>query len=52
MLISQTALVALKVAEEAGDPPINPWFIGGGMFAILLFLLLGLVFFGGGRDHT
>ena len=53
MLISQTALVALKVAEEAaGDPPINPWIIGGGMFGILALLLLGLVLFGGGRDHT
>ena len=50
--ISQAALVLVRAAEEHGDPAVNPWFIGGGVLAFLLFLLLGLVWFGGGRDHS
>ena len=52
MQISLTALAVLQAAEEHGEPAVNPWFIGGGALAILLFLLLGLVLFGGGRDHS
>jgi hypothetical protein len=52
MQISQTALAVLQAAEENGDPAVSPWFIGGGMLAILVLLHIGLVLFGGGRDHT
>lgn len=52
MQISLTALAVVQAAEEHGEPAVNPWFIGGGALAILLFLLLGLVLFGGGRDHS
>ncbi|MEZ0578920.1 hypothetical protein [Nocardioides sp. MH1] len=52
MQISLTAAAVLKAAEEAGEPAVNPWLIGGSAFAILALLLLGLVFFGGGRDHS
>ncbi|WP_188113389.1 hypothetical protein [Nocardioides humilatus] len=52
MQISLTALTLIQAAEEHGEPAVNPWFIGGGMLALLLFLLLALVWFGGGRDHS
>ena len=39
-------------AEEAGEPAVNPWVIGGGAFLVLLLLLIGVVAFGGGRDHS
>ncbi|HWJ67683.1 MAG TPA: hypothetical protein VNT31_13490 [Nocardioides sp.] len=50
--ISATALVVLSAVEEHGEPAVNPWLIGGGTLAFLLLLLLGLVWFGGGRDHS
>ncbi|MCR1782386.1 hypothetical protein KVF89_07570 [Nocardioides carbamazepini] len=51
--ISQTALAAARAAEEHGESAaVNPWLIGAGVLAFLLFLLLGLVWFGGGRDHS
>jgi hypothetical protein len=50
--ISQVALLVARAAEEHGEPAVNPWFIGGGVLAFLLFLVLGLVWFGGGRDHS
>ncbi|WP_408896075.1 hypothetical protein ACJ5H2_14285 [Nocardioides sp. R1-1] len=50
--ISQTALAVVLAAEESGEPAVNPWFIGGGVLAFLLLLLLGLVWFGGGREHS
>lgn len=50
--INLTALAVVRAAEEHGEPAVNPWFIGGGVLAFLLFLLLGLVWFGGGRDHS
>lgn len=52
MLISQTALAVLQAADEHGEPAVNPWVVGGGALAILLLMLLGLVWFGGGRDHS
>jgi hypothetical protein len=52
MLSSQTVLAVLRVAGEHGEPAVNPWIIGGGTLALLLLLLLGLVAFGGGRDHS
>jgi len=52
MLSSQTVLAVVRAAEEHGEPAVNPWFIGGGTLAILLLLLIGLVAFGGGRDHS
>ncbi len=50
--ISQVALL-VRAAEEHLEPAaVNPWFIGGGVFAFLLLLLIGLVWFGGGREHS
>ncbi|GAA1520895.1 hypothetical protein [Nocardioides humi] len=50
--ISQPALAVVRAAEEGGEAAVSPWFIGGIVLAFLLLLLLGLVWFGGGRDHS
>lgn len=52
MQISQTALAVLRVAEEHGEPAVNPWIVGGVTLLILLAALAALVAFGGGRDHS
>ena len=44
-------LVALsETATEEGG--VNPWVVGVGVFAILAALLVAMVSFGGGRDHS
>jgi len=41
------------LAEGAAiEKAINPWFVGGGIFVLLVVLLLGLLAFGAGRDHS
>ncbi len=51
--ISHSALLAVRAVEEhGGEPAVNPWFIGGIVLAFLMLLLLGLVWFGGGREHS
>ncbi|WP_188111377.1 hypothetical protein [Nocardioides antri] len=52
MQISLTALAVLQAAEEHSEPAVNPWIIGGAALGILLLMLLALVWFGGGRDHS
>ena len=51
MLINQTVL-ALVSAAEAAEEGVNPWLVGGGTLAFLLLLVIGLVAFGGGREHS
>ena len=50
------ATLAIRLAEQEGaEPEVNhllSYGIGGLVFAIMLALLLGLLAFGGGRDHT
>jgi hypothetical protein len=48
--MSITPLVT--VAAESSASGINPWLVGGGVFVLLLALLLGLLAFGAGRDHS
>ena len=48
--MSITPLVSLAASNPAGG--INPWFVGVGVFVLLLVLLGGLLAFGGGRDHS
>lgn len=45
-------LVALTEAagEESGGP--HPWLVGVSIFVVLALMLLALVSFGGGRDHS
>ena len=47
-----SAARVLIAATEAHSSGINPWAVGAGTLALLLILLLGLLAFGGGRDHT
>ena len=46
-----TSLIT-TAAEAASEPAVNPWFIGLGVFVLLVALLLGLLMFGAGRDHS
>ncbi|MGA8256409.1 MAG: hypothetical protein WB767_07520 [Nocardioides sp.] len=55
MSLSLVTHVVLRAAEEGaehGDPAVSPWVIGGITLAILLGMLLALVAFGGGREHS
>jgi hypothetical protein len=48
-----TALVtAAAEAESKSDPAVPAWVFGLLAFGILLSLLIGLVAFGGGREHS
>jgi Na+-driven multidrug efflux pump len=49
------AAVALLVAEEGGEHEVNQavsWGIGGLALAILFGLMIALIAFGGGREHS
>jgi hypothetical protein len=39
-------------AETGGIHDVNPWAVGGGIMAILIVLIVGLLAFGAGRDHS
>lgn len=49
LLVTTAASVA---AEAEGEPPIPVWGVGLIAFAILMSLLIALVVFGGGREHS
>ncbi len=52
-LVSATALVVVRAAEEShGEPAVPAWVVGAGALAILLAMLVALVAFGGGREHS
>jgi len=42
----------LSAATEAQSSGINHWVVGASVLALLLILMLALLAFGGGRDHT
>ncbi|MCW2746918.1 MAG: hypothetical protein JWP10_60 [Nocardioidaceae bacterium] len=42
---------AAETTTEHG-PHVNPWVVGIVVFSILLFLMLGLLSFGKGREHS
>jgi hypothetical protein len=44
--------VITVAAEAAGKAPINHYVVGAIALAILLALLLGLLAFGAGREHS
>ncbi|CAN5602365.1 hypothetical protein BH11ACT8_BH11ACT8_13080 [soil metagenome] len=52
MSLSMITVAALQAAEETHKQTIHPWIVGVIALGILLSLLLALVTFGGGRDHT
>ena len=45
-------LVALAEEAHHAEGGANPWVIGIATFGILVAMLLALVSFGGGRDHS
>ncbi len=45
-------LTVLATEAEHGDPAVSPYVIGGVALALLLVLLLAVVSFGGGREHS
>jgi len=49
MSLSALSIVA---AESPGDPAVHPYLVGAIALAILLGLLLALISFGGGREHS
>ena len=53
-LSSVPALLASVAAEtgEHSEPAVPAWAIGAIALGILLALLVGLVAFGGGREHS
>mgnify|MGYP000868120979 CR=1 FL=1 len=44
--------VIILAAEAESEPAVSPYVIGGVALAILLVLLLAVVSFGGGREHS
>jgi uncharacterized OB-fold protein len=51
MSISLVTATVLRAAEES-EPAISPVIVGLIAFGILMALLIGLVAFGGGREHS
>ena len=52
MSLSLITTAVLRASEEAGESAVAPWVIGAITLGILLALLIGLVAFGGGREHS
>ena len=50
-MLSTVITLAAETAEH-GEPAVPPFAIGGIALALLLLLLLGVVSFGGGREHS
>ncbi len=47
-----SALIVLAAEAEPGAPAIHPYAVGGIALALLLILVLAVVSFGGGREHS
>ncbi|WP_165821092.1 hypothetical protein [Nocardioides gansuensis] len=50
-MLSTVITLATETAEH-GEPALHPYVIGGGTLALLLALLVALIAFGGGREHS
>jgi len=46
------APLLVTAAESKAVGGINPYIVGGSVLLLLALLMLGLLAFGGGRDHT
>jgi hypothetical protein len=51
-LTTQITTVVPSLSEGAAESAVNPWAVGIGVFGFLLVLMLGLLMFGAGRDHS
>ncbi len=47
-----TSLTPVLAESTTGASGINPWLVGIIIFAVLAAMMLGLLAFGAGRDHT
>ena len=47
-----TSLAPVLAESSTSGGGVNPWAVGIGIFVVLTALMLGLLAFGGGRDHT
>lgn len=53
MSLTSLALHTATLAAEAeGEAAINPYLVGGIALLILLAMLLALIMFGAGREHS
>jgi hypothetical protein len=53
MLSALTVLAAaLSAAGEHGEPVVHPYAVGGIALGLLVVLLVAVVSFGGGREHS
>ena len=54
MLSALTVLAATvsAVESEHGEPAIHPYAVGGIALALLLVIVLAVISFGGGREHS
>lgn len=51
-LVSPLVTPLVHLAAEEHPAKVNPFFIGGGVLLIFIVLVVGLLSFGAGRDHT
>lgn len=52
-LTSLTSTVAPVLAETTtNESGVSPYLVGGASLAILMAMLVGLLMFGAGRDHS
>jgi hypothetical protein len=52
-MLSQIAVLLTQVAQEAHEEPaVDAWVVGAITLAILLAMLVAVVAFGGGREHS
>ncbi len=50
-MLSTVTLIAAETAEHS-EPTINPYWIGAVTLVVLLVLVLAVISFGGGREHS
>ena len=46
------AVAPLLITAESAIQSVNPWFVGAGIITLLILVMLGLLAFGAGRDHS
>jgi hypothetical protein len=47
-----TTVVPALSEGAAHEPAVSPYVVGVSVFGVLLVLMLGLLMFGAGRDHS
>ena len=47
-----STVITLAAEAEHGDPVLHPYTVGGIALGLLLLLLVAVISFGGGREHS